>query len=96
MKAGRITTLAVVAIVAAALTAPAHATPDPTTGVKGDDVPTVVVTPISDVAPEAAGGGFDWSDAAVGAAIALGVAGLSAWAVRSARPRAQEQPLADS
>jgi hypothetical protein len=95
MKAGRIATLVASALVAAAFAAgPAFAREDPTNGVRGADVPTMVVTPVSELEPRAGRDGFDWSDAAIGAVAALGAAALGAGSLRLMRARPEEQPVA--
>ena len=42
------------------------------------------------VAPDGAADGFDWADAAIGAAVALGVAALAGWTLISMRRRPEE------
>jgi hypothetical protein len=92
MNAGRIATLVVSALLAVAVAAaPALANPDPTTGTRGEPGATVIVTPTSAVAPRAAADGFDWADAAIGAAVALGVAALAGWTLISTRRRPEEE-----
>lgn len=97
MKAERLAVLMTSALLAAAVAgAPALANPDPTTGAGGSEQGPALVTPTSAVAPEQAGGadgGFDWTDAAVGATVALGAAALVAGTLRFVRARPERQPL---
>jgi hypothetical protein len=87
IQAGRIATLVVSALLAAAVApAPALGNPDPTTGVQGEPGTAVVVT-----TPAAEPDGFDWADAAIGAAVAFAVAALGGWTLVAMRRRPEEQ-----